>query len=108
MGRPPAPCPESRTFPDTPVRTGVVPSAEQEAGGGLLVPVPRAGAAQGPALLGARGGGQRLGEAGCLLVGQHRVGLAILLGIYGGRQKGRRVRAADPPHRVTRVGQTPD
>lgn len=81
MGAPPLPCLGSRTFPDTPVSTGIVPSAEQEAGGCLLVPVSRAGAAQGPSLLGAGGGGQRLGEAGCLLVRQHHVGFPVLLGI---------------------------
>lgn len=69
----------SHTFPDTTISAGIVPSAEQEAGSCLLVSVSSGGASQGPALLRGGGGGQGLGEASSLLIGQHCVGIAILL-----------------------------
>ena len=68
MGAPPLPGLGSHTFADTTIGAGIVPSAEQEAGSCLLVSVSGAG-------------GQGLGEAGSLLVRQHRIGIAILLGI---------------------------
>ena len=81
MGAPPLPGLGRHTFADTTIGAGIVPSAEQEAGSCLLVSVSGAGAAQGPALLRGGGGGQGLGEAGSLLVRQHRIGITILLGI---------------------------
>lgn len=79
VGAPPLCSLGSHTFPDTTISAGIVPSAEQEAGSCLLVSVSSGGASQGPALLRGGGGGQGLGEASSLLIGQHCVGIAILL-----------------------------
>lgn len=68
MGSPHLPGLGSHTFPDTTISTGIVPSAEQEAGSCLLVSVSGARTSQSPALLRGRGGGQGLREASSLLV----------------------------------------
>lgn len=60
----------------TRVDAGVV-RGQQEAGGLFLGLVSASGAAQGPLLA----GGQRLGQAAALLLGEGHISIAVLLGV---------------------------